>query len=77
MAHFYGSVLGNRGAATRLGGKSSGLDTEAAGWKGCIHTHIYHDDATGKDMYRVVLKPWSNSGGETREIASGVLDANG
>lgn len=32
MAHFYGSIQGNRGEATRTGAKTSGMLSEAKGW---------------------------------------------
>jgi len=32
MAQFRGTVQGSRGGASRLGGKSSGIDTTANGW---------------------------------------------
>lgn len=75
MAHFYGVLRGSRGEATKTGGKSSGLVTQAAGWGGCIRTHVWHDDETGKDMYRITIEPWHGSGGATQEIARGILDA--
>lgn len=75
MSHFYGTLQGSRGQATRCGTKNSGITTQAAGWQGCIETHIYHDDATGKDMYRVYLTPWQGSGGSTILLAEGELRA--
>lgn len=75
MSHFYGTMQGSRGEATRAATKTSGLTTKAAGWQGCIRTEIYFDEATGKDHYRVLLTPWQNSGGTSRVIAEGVLDA--
>jgi len=32
MSHFYGTVQGHRGEATRCGAKSSGLTSTANGW---------------------------------------------
>lgn len=75
MAHFYGTLQGSRGMATRLGGKSGGLVTRAAGWGGAIQVHVYHDETTGEDMYRVELTPWENSGGRTQVLAEGPLDS--
>ena len=75
MAHFYGSVKGARGEATRLGGKGGGMKAIAAGWEGAIRTTVYHDEATGNDMYRVELIPWGSSGGSARVISEGVLNA--
>lgn len=75
MSHFYGTLQGSRGQATRCGAKSGGLTTRAAGWGGCIRTHVWHDDKTGLDMYRVTMTPWHGSGGRERVIAEGILDA--
>lgn len=76
MAHFYGTLQGNRGKATRCGAKSSTLQTVAAGWGGAINTVVWHDLRTGQDMYRVELTPWQGSGGECRVLAEGVLEAS-
>jgi hypothetical protein len=62
MAHFYGSVQGARGEATRLGHKSSGMRTVAASWSGSVTTELYHRD--GVDYARVRLLPWNNMGVE-------------
>jgi len=32
MAHFYGTLIGNRGETTRCGTSSSGLSAKASGW---------------------------------------------
>jgi len=69
MSHFYGTLQGNRGEATRSGNKSSGLQTHAAGWGGAISVNLYHDAETGIDMARIFLAPWQDSGGERTLIA--------
>ena len=75
MAHFYGVLEGNRGAASRCATKGSGLSATAAGWSGAIVTHITHDSETGEDLYQVWLTPWQSSGGQSRLLHSGKLDA--
>jgi len=72
MSHFYGSVQGNRGDATRGGSKASGFDTVAASWDGSIRVWLYHDEETGKDMYKVSQEPWRGHG-ISKPIAEGVL----
>ncbi len=69
MAHFYGSVKGSRGEATRLGGKGAGMRTTAASWSGAIHTRLYVDD-DGHDCVRVYETTW-NGAGVDREIYRG------
>ena len=74
MSHFYGTIQGNRGEATRCGTKNSGINVYAAGWAGCIHTTLYLG-SDGLDYFRVWLEPWSSSGGYTRLLAEGELCA--
>ena len=75
MSHFYGTVQGGRGEATRCGHKSNGLQTNAAGWGGTIEVATYHDDESGMDMARIYLRPWQHSGGESLLIATVELNA--
>lgn len=42
MAHYYGLVKGQRGEASRLGSKSSGLTVIAASWNGAIKVTLTH-----------------------------------
>lgn len=74
MSHFYGTVSGSRGMATRMGSKTSGLRVNAAGWGGSINVQLQED--YGKDTYTVSLVPWQGSGGQSRVIAEGPLDTN-
>ena len=48
MAHFYGTVQGNRGEATRTGSKNSGMYAEAKGWDlgGAVTTKYNPDLST-------------------------------
>lgn len=73
MAHFYGTLQGSRGLASRLGTKNSGLETVAAGWQGAIKVEVWEDN--GRDMYRVTLMPWQGSGGRPQMLAEGELNA--
>lgn len=60
MAHFYGTLQGSRGEATRLGTKNSGVDTTAASWNGAVRTSLFHRD--GRDCVRVALIKWQGKG---------------
>ena len=62
MSHFYGSLHGSRGKATRCGTKSSGYEAIAASWQGAVETRLWHDEDTGLDMARVSLIPWHGAG---------------
>lgn len=72
MSHFYGTLQGQRGEATRTGSKGSGVTTYAASWSGAIRTQIYHNGDTGLDMYRVTQERWHGSGIH-EVIAEGVV----
>jgi hypothetical protein len=60
MAHFYGTVQGDRGEASRMGGKRGGLTTQAASWQGSVRTRLYEKD--GQDYALVSLEPWQGAG---------------
>jgi hypothetical protein len=60
MAMFYGKVQGQRGEATRLGGRKSGLTTTAASWQGAVKTTL--SDRDGTAWAHVELIPWHGQG---------------
>jgi len=62
MAHFYGTLQGSRGKASRLGTKRSELETVAASWEGSVRVRLYHDASTGTDWACVTLQPWHGKG---------------
>ncbi len=72
MAHFYGTLSGNRGEATRCGTKKSGLVTYAAGWGGAIRVSVIQDEATGEDRFHITQERWHGAG-IYEVIAEGVL----
>ena len=53
MARFYADIQGNRGEATRMGTKNSGISGHIRGWSIGVRTDIQYDEETGKDMVRV------------------------
>ena len=57
MSHFYGTLKGNRGQATRCGTKNSGITVVAASWKGAVRIELFQD-AAGNDYYRIHHIPW-------------------
>lgn len=69
MSHFYGTIKGQRGTATRAGTKTSGLVTHAASYKGAIRVHLYVD-AQGNDCFKVEQTKWQGAGVE-RTLAEG------
>ena len=74
MSRLYGTLDG-AGKTQRTARGHSRLVTHAAGWKGAIRVTVTANE-DGSDSYVVELVPWQTSGGERRELASGVLDAS-
>lgn len=72
---FAGAVTGRSNQVARYGTKHTGVLVQAAGWGGCIETRVWHNEQTGKDMFRVCMDAWENSGGERTVLAEGILDA--
>lgn len=62
MAHFYGTIKGMKGEASRLGGKTNGMRTVAASCSGAIVTHLGHNSATEKDTFEVRMESHHGSG---------------
>lgn len=62
MSHFYGTLKGTRGEATRCGTKTSGLVSHAASWNGAVRTSLYFNDTVQEDWCRVELVPWQANG---------------
>jgi hypothetical protein len=60
MSHFYGTLAGCRGEATRCGSKESGITTHAASWDGAVRARVY--DRNGVGWTTVELVPWHGSG---------------
>ena len=62
MSHFYGTLQGNRGMATRQGTIKSSFFATAASWDGCIRVYLDHDKDTGTDRFRVCQDTWHGQG---------------
>ena len=75
MSHFYGTLEGCRGRATRRGSKASGIRVEAASFAGAAFAEAYRDDEKNKDMVRVGLMPW-NGCGQNKELYDGPIDGS-
>jgi len=60
MSHYYGTIQGNRGEATRCGTKNSGMETYCASWKGAVRCMAYIKD--GVDYVRVEKTMWQGCG---------------
>lgn len=62
MSHFYGTLKGSRGEATRGGTKNSGLHVVAASWQGAVEVYLTEDTKTGQDVAHVALIQWHGRG---------------
>lgn len=71
MAHFYGTLQGSRGEASRLGTEKSGFEASACSWQGRIDVSLWSRD--DGDHYRVVMRQHGYSQGWEGEIASGIM----
>ena len=72
MAHFYASIQGSRGEATRLGTKNSGISGHVRGWHvgGEVDMSV---DSEGRDVATFTATGGSNGGRsvELGELRSG------
>ena len=62
MAQYYGSIVGNRGTAHRLGTKSSGIEGWTASWDGAIVTKVYWDIEAEVNKFVISMRPWHGVG---------------
>ena len=53
MAQFYAEIQGNRGEATRMGSKSSGINGHIRGWHVGAKVSCYYDEESDRDIVRV------------------------
>jgi hypothetical protein len=74
MAQFYGGIQGQRGEATRLGSKSSGMNAFVQGWNCGVKVVAYHDDDAG-DTFRIYLTSGSN--GRQSDTLLGTMSEKG
>lgn len=72
MAHFYGTLRGSRGEASRLGTIVSGLSVNAASWAGSISVRLWHDEKAGVDRFRICQEP-HHGAGISETIAEGIV----
>lgn len=69
MSHFYGTLKGSRGQATRCGTKDSGIMASAQSWDGSIT--VYIEDSYNTTNVSICSKEGSGAGG--RLLWSGPL----
>jgi hypothetical protein len=74
MAQFRGTIQGQRGEASRLGGKGSGLRVTANGWECGVTVSLEYDEKAGTDRLYVSLTSGSNGGLSSRTLFSGTCE---
>jgi hypothetical protein len=76
MAQFRGWIKGQRGQASRLGSKASGLDANLASWQGSVSVSLWTTE-DGVDMARVWLAPHTNGAGISQLLYDGPISGQG
>jgi len=66
MAQFYAEIQGNRGAASRMGGKGSGTQSHTRGWHVGCKVVCSYDEKSDSDIVQVYRT--SGSGGHERDV---------
>lgn len=74
MAQFYASIQGNRGEATRMGSKDSGITGHIRGWNTGVKV-FGHVTTGGEDEFHVYKTGGSN--GRTSDVLIGTVLADG
>lgn len=73
MAQFRGTVEGNRGEASRLGHKTSGLVTECNAWSIGVQCRAHHRN--NEDVIQITINGGSNSARGSEVL--GWIDSSG
>jgi len=69
MAHFYGSMNGSRGEATRCGTKSSGISAHVRSWTHGVRSNLFESrQGSGEDKVCIEITSGSNNDGRTSHI---------
>ncbi len=72
MAQFRAIIEGSRGPASRLGGKSSGIQTFTNGWNCGVSVRGYHKN--GKDYFNIDLTSGSGYSGKSKTLGTFTAD---
>lgn len=73
MAHFYASIKGSRGEATRIGTKNSGIQGHIRGWNigAKVHCSV---DKNGDDTVDIYLTSGSSGHKMSKHIGTFTVD---
>lgn len=70
MAQFYAQIQGNRGMASRMGGKESGIWGHIRGWTVGAKVECHYDEETDTDVVKVYATKGSSGNGQETLIAT-------
>jgi len=70
MAQFYGDIQGNRGQATRMGTKKTGLDGHIRGWNIGARVWMSYNEQTKEDECTIDLTAGSHRSGQTKRLGT-------
>lgn len=70
MAQFYAQIQGNRGMASRMGGKESGIFGHIRGWHVGARVCCHYDEKTDTDVVKVYATKGSSGNGQETLIAT-------
>lgn len=68
MAQFRATMQGQRGSASRLGSKKSGLDVNVNGWDNGIRIEASYDEKNHADKFAVYVTSGSNGGQVAKKV---------
>lgn len=68
MAQFYADIQGNRGMATRMGTKKSGLDGHIRGWHIGARVWMSYNEQTKEDECIIDLTSGSYRAGHSKRL---------
>lgn len=70
MAQFYASIQGNRGQATRMGTKTSGMDAHIRGWNLGANVRLHYDEDKETDVLIIEITGGSNGRHSSMHLAT-------
>jgi len=70
MAQFYADIQGNRGQATRMGTKKSGLDGHIRGWNVGARVYMHFNEKTQEDECTIDLTCGSGYSGKSKRLGT-------
>jgi len=76
MAHFYGSIQGNRGEATRMGTKDSGISAHIRGWDIGAKV-VCFVDFEGRDCVTLLVSGGTNASKKDINLGTWYVDKDG